>query len=350
MIHISIDSFGKIEDREILIFKLINDNGSSISIINYGAIVLEWFVKDKNGSFDDIILGCLDLAAYQARHPYFGCVVGRVANRINNGQFVLNDVEYQLSKNLRNHHLHGGDIGFDRIVFDHQYFVEKDRVTLLFTAKSLARDQGYPGNVDIILSYSYTFDNELIIEYRAMTDEDTPINLTNHCYFNLGGQQHDNILDHSVAIFSQNILETNVDSIPTGNLLSVNDSILDLTSTMVLASQFAKSHPSFDYTNGYDHCYVLDPDRELEKPVAVVTHELSGRELTVFTTEPTIQFYTGNWLDGVNGKNGKYAKYAGLCLETQKYVDAVNQKKFPSIIVKPGDLYYTKTIYRITSK
>ncbi len=346
--HISIGHFGKIEDKDILEFTLTTPHNHQIQILNFGGIVHSWLSPDRFGVYSDILLGCKDLDGYLGEHPYFGCIVGRFANRIDHGKFTLDGLIFQLPTNLPPHHLHGGIIGWHKKVLEHQIFQEKDQITILLTGKSPDGDEGYPGQVEFIVSYTYTADNQLIIEYRAMTSKATPINMTNHAYFNLSGDQNSDIFDHQVLIYADQCVVCKDDLIPTGQLASVSNTLLDLRSEKKTIGQIMdKSKVLFNKANGFDHCYVLKENRDYKQEVATVFHPFSGRRLQVFTSEPAIQLYCGNWLEGIEGKSGAYKEHAGLCLETQHFPDSPNHAHFPNTILRPDELYYSKTIYKV---
>jgi aldose 1-epimerase len=342
--HLSQQLFGTIDGQNVIEFVLTTTDGQSLSLLNYGATMHRWMCYDRAQKQQDILLGCVDLDGYLADHPYFGCIVGRYANRIAHGRFTLDGQNYQLTQNLRGHHLHGGTVGFHRTLFGYQIFQERDRVTVLFTGQSPDGDQGYPGTLDYMISYTYTDDNELIIEYRAMTTAPTPVNLTVHPYFNLSGGK--DILDHEVRIASDAVTAVDEDIIPTGDLLQVGGSRLDLRTTQTIGKVMDTSDPLMRATKGFDHNYIL-VDHAEDQVVASVLHRESGRCLEVMTTAPAVQLYTGNWLDGIIGRGGTYIDHAGLCLETQWWPDSPNHPHFPNTILQPNQLYFSRTIYRV---
>jgi aldose 1-epimerase len=349
MAHVSTSIFGQINNQDIVRIKIVNPSGSYIDVLNYGCIIHAWACPDREGIIKDILLGCTDIEGYKDRHPYFGCVVGRYANRINRGKFSLDGIDYQLSTNLGNHHLHGGEVGFDRIVFDYEIVHGAEEVTLIFRALSPDGDQGYPGNLNIMVIYTYTHSNELIIRYLAETDKPTPINLTNHCYFNLSGNPSKDILDHEIFIQASNFLAVDKDIIPTGELHKVKNTPLDLQKPITISKQMDINSNYFNITKGWDHCYMIDHIPEVDV-VASCYHPASGRFLEVKTTKPYIQFYTGNWLGGVKGKFGSYKDYSGFCLETQYAPDAMNHENLGNVLLKPNETYSSMTTYSILLK
>jgi aldose 1-epimerase len=343
--HISIGSFGQYKGRDILIFTIEGNNGDQVQILDYGATLHSWITSDKFGKKADIIVGSPDLEGYLGQHPYFGCVVGRYANRINQGCLELEGKSIQLTTNLRNHHLHGGSEGWNRQIFDYQIFKEQDYITIMFTGNSENGDQGYQGNVEFSISYTYTKDNEFIMEYRAISDAPTPINLTNHAYFNLSGEAS-TILGHNVRISAKAFLEYNDDLIPTGQILLTENTPLDINESQIIGDVMDLNHPLINMAKGFDHCFILDAYKEGDV-IATAHHPASGRRLQVTTTEPAIQLYCGNWLSGSKSKSGILEDYSGLCLETQHYPDSPNHAHFPNTILKPGELFYSKTSYLI---
>lgn len=332
--------------QEVVLFTISTSENESISITNFGGIVHSWFCKDNKGQIADVLLGCASIHDYLDRHPYFGCIVGRYANRIALGCFSLDGKKYSLNTNLNGHHLHGGYLGFDRKVWSPELITFDDQVQIILTSTSCDGEEGYPGNLNLKIIYTYTSLNELIIEYFANTDQPTPINLTNHCYFNLSGDQNRTIIDHMIFIRSKFITEADKDLIPTGNDKSIIGSILDFSTCTSLSKGLMMMPMELSISKGYDHNYILEP-ATFTTPAAVVIHPDSGRRMQIFTDQPGIQLYTGNWLSGVKGKSGMYCDYAGLCLETQHFPDSPNHPLFPNTILRPNDQYYTKTIYKI---
>lgn len=344
-------TFGKSsEGKEASLFTLTNSNGLKAKITNYGGIVTELWVPDKDGKFADVVLGHDSLKGYLDGHPYFGCITGRVANRIAKGKFTIDGKEYTVAINNGPNHLHGGKMGFDKVLWtasSYQSDNELAKLTLRYRSKD--GEEGYPGNLDVIVTYELTNSNALVIKYMAIpADKATPINLTNHSYFNLAGHSSGDILGHRVQIFADSYTPTDETLIPTGKIEPVKGTPFDFTSTKEVGKDIKalKGEPV-----GYDVNYVLRGGGAKEPKLAVrVTEPKSGRVMDVLTTEPGVQLYTGNFLDGKDkGKVGAvYKQYAALCLETQHFPDSVNQKEFPSTIYKPGVNYQQTTIFRFT--
>jgi aldose 1-epimerase len=338
--------WGNIDNSDIILFKFSGSSGQYIEITNFGGIVHSWFCLDKNGKLEDILLGCKDLEGYQNRHPYFGAIIGRCANRIAHGKFSLDGQDYTLQCNLPPHHLHGGNVGFDKKIWDYEIINDAHQATLILKTVSQDGEEGYPGNLDLCVQYTYTDENQLIIKYEASTDKATPINLTNHGYFNLSGNTEKNILDHEMFIQSNHITESDSFLIPTGNFLDITDTVLDFSTSTKIGQRMDIGHELLKHQKGYDHNFLLDNGNKNE-PVAIVKESISGRILKVYTDRPAIQLYTGNWLYGVDGKNGTYQDYAGFCLETQSYPDAPNHSNFPDSILRPGDTFNSETSYQV---
>ena len=343
---IAMSAFSHADGKKVHLFTLQNIHGQTIQITNYGGIVHSWKSPDKHEIVSDILLGCTDLNGYLKRHPYFGAVIGRYANRIAHGKFELNGHVYQLQKNLLPHHLHGGENGFDRKVWDFDTFSSDHQCTLSLTTQSAHLEEGYPGHMELKVNYTFTDDNELRIEYFARSDRDTVINLTNHCYFNLSGDQHNDILDHEVKINAEVYTQSDETLIPTGTLLPVAGTNLDFNNFHAISERIFSEDPILKVANGYDHNFVLNA-HPFDMPVAEVRHKHSGRRLQVYTDQPGVQLYTGNWLKGVDGKIGQYGNYAGFCLETQHFPDSPNHAAFPTTLLKKGENFYSKTIYKV---
>ncbi len=337
--------FGKFENESITQYTLTNPAGMQVSIINYGGTVTNILAPDKDKIMGDMVLGFDSLPGYlQKGNPYFGCLVGRYGNRIAKGKFVLDKTAYQLPLNDHGNTLHGGTRGFDKVVWKANKPAGDSSLRLTYTSKD--GDQGFPGNLSVTVVYTLTSDNALQIAYSATTDKATPINLTNHCYFNLSGGKEPTILDHEVTIYADKY--TAVDSllIPTGQLPYVKGTPMDFT----VSKKVGKDIDSVK--GGYDHNWVLNRKGTGLDQVASIYDPGSGRLLEVFTTEPGLQFYTGNFLDStLKGKNNQvYVKHAALCLETQHFPDGPNQASFPNTILRPGETYRHVTQYRFSVK
>ncbi len=338
--------FGKYADKEIYRFTLINQKGNSVSVINYGATITSWIIQQKEGSSRNIVVGSDDLQAYLADTAYFGSTVGRYANRIANGSFSINGHKYRLARNDGENHLHGGYKGFDKAVWDAEITGEEEPVLRLHY---LSRDgeEGYPGNLDVWTEIGYTDDDELVIAYTASTDKPTPVNITNHCYFNLAGNTEGGILEHSLRLNADYFTPLNEHQIPTGKLVCVHDTPNDFRKCKPIRTDIDQAKPE-----GYDHNFVLNKNGSALSLAATLTDPSNVLMLSVFTTEPGLQLYTGNLLDGsFKNRDGKpVTKYGALCLETQHYPDSPNQPAFPSTILSPGNKYFSKTVYKVSTE
>jgi aldose 1-epimerase len=333
------------ENKVIYLYTLINDNRMVIKVTNYGGIVTELWAPDRNGVLDDVVLGYDNLTDYQVNKPYFGCIVGRCANRIANSRFNIDDNEYKLSANIGKNHLHGGLIGFNKVVWDSEPDSNEESVKIKLKYFSRDKEEGYPGNLLTNVAYSLNNQNEFQILYEATTDKATPINLTHHSYFNLSGVSSLDILDHEVMINADQYTSTDGDSIPTGKLTNLRNSSFDFTTSRRIGDKINQIE------GGYDHNFVLNKGAEKYSLAARAIDPLSGRMMEVLTTEPGLQFYTGNYLNGKEkGKKGiSYNKHHGFCLEAQQYPDSPNQPNFPSSIIQPGSVYNQKTVYKFNS-
>jgi aldose 1-epimerase len=342
------ESFGKTPDgRQVDLYTLTNANGLKARITNYGGIVVSFEVPDSNGKVADVTLGYDKLDGYiKNNSPYFGVTVGRYANRIGKAKFVLNGVEYKLAANNGENHLHGGIKGFDKVVWDANEVKTKDGAGLKLTYKSKDGEEGYPGNLTCSVTFTLTKNDELKISYEAVTDKPTVVNLTNHAYWNLAGQGSGDILGHELMLNADKYTPVDKGLIPTGEIKSVKDSPMDFTKPMTIGSRIDKVE------GGYDHNYVLKSGGGALSLAARVYESKSGRVMEVYTTEPGIQLYSGNFLDGtITGKAGKvYKKHYGFCLETQHFPDSPNKPEFPSVVLNPGEKYTTVTVYKFSTK
>jgi aldose 1-epimerase len=341
------EPFGRLKDgREVSLFTLSNRSNTTVKITNYGGIITAILTPDQNGKPDDIVLGFNTLDEYLAKHPYFGALIGRYGNRIAKGKFTLNGKEYRLAINDGENHLHGGLFGFDKVIWEATDLRNSAEVGLRLSYFSKDGEEGYPGNLHTTVTYLLNDQNELKISYEAATDQPTVVNLTNHAYFNLAGEGSGDILDHEAMINANRYTAVTDDLIPTGELKPVQDSAMDFTVSKPIGADINK------VKGGYDHNYVLNKNNDKELSLAAkVLEPKSGRTLEVFTTEPGVQFYTGNSLDGaLIGKAGKpYGKHGGFCLETQHFPDSPNQPGFPSTLLNPGDIYQQITIYKFSA-
>lgn len=344
---ITSEVFGTLADGQtVSLYTLVNANGMKVKITNYGGIVTSLEVPDKNGKFEDIVLGYDKLDGYLEDSPYFGALIGRYGNRIGKGKFTLNGKTYTLATNNGANHLHGGLKGFDKVVWDAEIVKTENSVGLKLSYLSKDGEEGYPGNHSCSVTYTLTDENELKIDYEATTDKPTPVNLTHHGYFNLAGQGNCDILNHVMMINADKYTPVDDGFIPTGELKAVKDTPMDFTTPEKIGARIEQ------VKGGYDHNYVLNNQSGKMALAARVYEETSGRVMDVFTTEPGIQFYSGNFLDGtITGKSGKvYHKYYGFCLETQHYPDSPNKPKFPSVILNPGETYTHHTVYKFYTK
>jgi aldose 1-epimerase len=345
--------FGNMVDgTPVDLYTLTNANGVEARVSNYGGTVVSLVVPDRNGAFEDVVLGFDTLEEYVEKSLYFGCIVGRYANRIAKGRFTLDGVEYTLAQNDGENHLHGGIKGFDKVVWQAKQFERDDAVGLELAYLSKDGEEGYPGNLSVKVIYSLTDDDELKIEYSATTDRPTVVNLTNHSYFNLAGQVSRDILGHELTIYADRFTPVNGTLIPTGELRSVVGTPLDFSEPVAIGSRIEQDYDQLRFGKGYDQNWVLDnPEGSLT--LAARVHEpTSGRIMEVYTTEPGLQFYSGNFLDGTaTGKGGiVYHKRFGLCLETQHYPDSPNKPGFPSVVLRPGEEYVQTTVYKFSAR
>ncbi|MBD2724646.1 aldose epimerase family protein [Hymenobacter armeniacus] len=340
-------SFGKTTDgTEVQLFTLANASGVKATITNYGGILTSLLVPDKDGKLGDVILGFDNVSGYQSPEyqkagPYFGALIGRYGNRIKGGKFTLDGKEYTLAKNNGPNSLHGGLKGFDKVIWQAEPASSADGQSLKLSYVSKDGEEGYPGNLNVTVVYTLTNDNALRIDYTATTDKATPINLTNHAYFNLNHGAGKDILGHEVTLPADRYTVVDATLIPTGELRPVKGTPFDFTTPHAIGERIAQ------VPGGYDHNWVLNTATG-SHAAATVYEPTTGRTLEVTTDEPGIQFYTGNFLDGtLKGKGGTvYGKHAGFCLETQHFPDSPNQPKFPNTILKPGETYHTVSTYK----
>ena len=338
------------------LYTLFNRNGTRIQLTNYGATIMSISVKDRNGKFDDVALGynCVEDYMNSGDKSYFGAVIGRYCNRIADGTFKLESETHSLAKNDFPNHLHGGIIGFDKVVWTGKRVNGDGFTGVGFTVLSEDGEEGYPGNLQCTVVYKLTEADELVIEYSAKTDKATAVNLTNHTYFNLAGEGNGSILNHRVRINADRYTPVCETLIPTGVIAPVKNTPFDFTTEKIIERDISVDNQQLKFCLGYDHNFIINKSVGSDKIVLGATVYLpqNGRFLEVFTEEPGIQFYTGNFLDGrLTGKSGKrYIHRGGLCLETQHYPDSPNQPRFPSTILQPGETYSTRTIFRFSVK
>ena len=345
--------FGKTADgKAVEIYTLTNSKGSEAQIITYGGTVVSLKVPDKSGKLGDVVLGFDSVADYEKHTSYMGALIGRYGNRIAKGRFTLNGNPYVLAVNNGENHLHGGLKGYDKVVWTARPSTDANGANLELTYLSPDGEEGYPGNLNIKVVYSLTEKNELKIVYSAITDKDTVVNLTHHSYFNLAGAGRGDILGHELRLNANKFTPTDSGSIPTGELRDVKGTPFDFTQATAIGLRINQDDQQLKYGQGYDHNYVLNKTGNGLSLAATVYEPKSGRVMEVFTTEPGLQFYTGNFLDvSVTGKSGQsYLKNTGFCLESQHYPDSPNKPKFPSTTLKKGQRYSTTTIYKFSAR
>lgn len=335
----------------VYMYTLSNTKGMQAQVISYGGILTSLTAPDRSGKYADVVLGLHDLASYQREGGYYGAIIGRYGNRIGGAQFTLEGKTYSLPKNNGDNALHGGLKGFDKRVWNAREVSDPTGKTLELTYVSKDGEEGYPGTLSARVSYTVTPANELKIEYSATTDRPTIVNLTNHSYFNLAGAGSGDILKHQVTIYADSFTPVDQGLIPTGEIKPVKGTPFDFISAHAIGERIGQNDPQLQYGKGYDHNYVLRSRKGLAK-AAEVYDPGSGRVMEVWTTEPGVQFYTGNNLrDSLKGKEGKtYARRGALCLETQHYPDSPNKRTFPATELKPGATYRTTTVYKFSAR
>ncbi len=329
-------------------FNLKNANGMEVRLASYGARITSIKVPDRNGAMVDVVLGFDIVEPYRSsvKKPYLGATLGRYAGRIADGRFTLDGVDHVLAQNSAPNHNHGGVTGFDKVVWD----AKQIRNGVQFDYTYPDGEEGYPGTLKARVTYTLTDANELIIDYRATTDRATPVNLSNHTYFNLAGEGSDTVLDHELMIEAEEMLAIDKTSVPTGKITSVAATPFDFRMSKPVGRDIDQTNEQLANGSGYDHTFVLNPKKGAKKPAATLYEKTSGRKMQVFTDQPGLQLYTANFLDGsLNGKSGKpYLKRGSLCLETQHFPDSPNQPRFPNTILRPGETYQTRTIYQFS--
>src|SRR2546427_12935830 len=346
------ESFGKTPDgQDADIYTLTNSGEAEVKITNYGGIVTSLKVRDRNGKLDDIVLGFDNLDAYLKGHPYFGAIIGRYGNRIAKGRFTLHGVEYKLAVNNGENHLHGGIKGFDKVVWNAKPRKLANGAALELTYLSKDGEEGYPGNLSVKVIYTLTNANELKIDYSATTDKDTVVNLTHHSYFNLAGQGNGDILNHRLFLNAARFTPTDAGSIPTGELRSERGTPFDFTRATTIGARINQDYEPLRLGKGYDHNFILNGIMGRLRRSARVYEPTTGRVMEVWTTEPGMQLYTGNFLDGtLTGKDGTiYQQRYGFCLETQHYPDSPNKPNFPNTVLRKGARYHTTTTFRFST-
>jgi aldose 1-epimerase len=333
--------WGTWSGKPVQLYTLTNKNGVAVSITNYGGTITEWVTPDSKGGKSSIVIGFDSLGGYLQKPPYFGALIGRYGNRIAKGQFKIGSTTYKLAANDGANHLHGGNAGYDKVVWDAMPDSSASQLTLHYVSNDM--EEGYPGTLDITVKYTLNNDNELEIDYTASTNKATPVNLTNHAYFNLTGDVSNLILDHSLEIEADSLTPVDATLIPTGKIEAVKGTPFDFTTATKIGARIDQ------VKGGYDHNWVLNSRGGSMSKVATLSDSISGRKLEVYTTEPGLQFYSGNFLDGTfKNRDGKpIQKHAAMCLETQHFPNSPNQPNFPNTILQPGERYHTTTKYKV---
>ncbi len=351
-IKISVEKYGEIDGKPVNLYTFTNAQGMTVKITNYGAIIQSLTAPDKHGKYEDVTLGYEKLEDYVSDQSYFGCIVGRYGNRIARGRFILDGQEYTLATNNGPNHLHGGLKGFNKVVWQAELIQGQDSSGLKLTYLSKDGEEGYPGNLHCTVLFVLNNNNELQIEYQATTDKPTVVNLTHHDYFNLSGNGKRNVLDHQLWINADYFTPVDETLIPTGELAPVKGTPFDFTTPTPIGARIHEKNQQLEYGHGYDHNWVLNQADGTLKLQASLYDPVSGRLLEIYTQEPGLQFYSGNFLDGrISGKYGvKYTRNYAAVLETQHFPDSPNHPNFPSTILRPGEVYKTKTLYRFSVK
>jgi len=347
-------SFGKTPDGTTIdLYALKNKNGVEADIITFGATLVSLKAPDRSGNMADVVLGYKDIDGYVSDKAYLGATVGRYANRVANGKFTLDGKTYELPKNDGNNTLHGGIKGFNKRVWTAHEVSSANGQAVRFSYLSKDGEEGFPGNLKVDVTYSLSNDNALRIEYSATTDKDTVVNLTNHAYFNLAGEGSGDILGTELTLRANQFTPVSESLIPTGELRAVKGTPFDFTTAHAIGERIEQDEEQLKFGKGYDHNWVVNRTRVAAPALAAEAHDpKSGRLLQVLTTEPGIQLYTGNFLDGsIHGKSGAaYNRRNAFCLETQHFPDSPNQPKFPSTVLKPGQRFHSVTIYKLSAK
>jgi aldose 1-epimerase len=351
--RITKEPFGTTADGTTVdLYTLTNANGCEVTITNYGGIVVSLRVPDREGNLSDVVLGFDSFESYLGSHPHFGALVGRYGNRIGKAKFTLDGVEYTLAANNGENHLHGGLVGYDKVVWEAEVVEDDDGPALRLEYLSPDMDEGYPGSLSMEVLYRLTDDNDLRIDYRATTDKKTVVNLTHHSYFNLENGGASAVLGHELMIVADRFTPVDEGLIPTGELRSVEGTPMDFRQPVAIGARIDQEDEQLVYGRGYDHNWVLNNQDGTLALAARVYEPVTGRVIEVYTTEPGLQFYAGNFLDGSQvGKGGvAYEHRSGFCLETQHFPDSPNRPEFPSTVLEPGEVYTQKTIYKFSTK
>ncbi len=345
-------NFGTVNGKNVYLFTIKNSKGMTAEITNYGGTLVSLRVPDNKGKFDDVVLGYDNLEDYLKYKSFFGATIGRFANRIGNSVFELNGIKYNVAKNDGKNHLHGGVVGFDKVVWEEQLQKEEVIDSIEFAYLSVDGEEGYPGNLNVRVKYTITEDNELKIEYYAISDKDTIVNLTNHSYFNLSGHNSGDILKHKIMINADKFTINDKESIPTGEITEVNNTPMDFRELTLIGENISSSYEQIVFGGGYDHNFIINNSGNKLEKAAEVYDEKSGRVMEVYTTKPGVQFYSGNFLKGLEPGKGatSYVKRSGLCLETQYFPNSTLHKNFPSPMLKAEEKYEHCTIYKFSAK
>lgn len=346
--NITNETWGTTRDgQSVTLYTLRNEKGMEAMITNYGGIIVSLKVPDKTGALADVVLGFDNLADYETKSPFFGCITGRYANRIAKGKFSLNGQEYTLAVNNSSNHLHGGKVGFDKKVWLASPIKNAKGIGIEMRYTSADGEEGYPGKLECLVTYLLSNNNALEISYNATTDKTTVVNLTNHSYFNLAGEGNSNILNHEMTIHADNYTPTDDTMIPTGAIESVKGTPLDFGSPHKIGERIGENFKPLIQGLGYDHNFVISGAIGL-KTAAHVKDTISGRVLEVLTTEPSVQFYTGNHLNVTGKKGHHYQSRDGFCLETQHFPDSPNRPEFPTSVLHPGETYQHTCVYKFS--
>ncbi len=353
LVSVKKQSFGKtIDGNEVHQYILKNKKGMEISVINYGGIITSWKAKNRDGIYQDIVLGFDNIYDYETKNPYFGALIGRYGNRIAKGKFSIDDKNYTLATNNDVNHLHGGNKGFDKVIWDVDEILGDSSASLVLKYMSSDMEEGYPGNLNVKVIYTLNNNDELSVTYEADTDKTTIVNLTQHSYFNLSGDFNQDISNHDLKINADSFLPVDSTLIPTGEIRNVIETPFDFLQPKKVGRDIEKNNEQINYGNGYDHCWVLNNYSDGLRFVASAYDDSSGRLLEVYSDQPGIQFYSGNFLDGsLKSKyEGNYDFRSGFCLETQNFPNSPNENSFPSPLLKPGEKYLSETIFRFSIK
>lgn len=342
--------FGKLENGENVYKYLLKNDKCEVELITYGGIITSIKVPDLNGNLIDVALGFNDFDSYLEGHPYFGAIVGRYANRIDNGSFSIDDNDYSIPINNNGTSLHGGIKGFDKVNWNVVSYdsINHNSIKLNYLSKHM--EEGYPGNLNTYVKYTLTDDNELVVEYQAETDKPTVLNLTQHTYFNLSGESSGDILDHNLLINADSFLPVNEKIIPTGEIKSVENTPFDFRKIKKIGKDINIEDRQLKLGNGYDHCWVLNDYNKKSRKIGEVNSNKTKINMEIFSDLPGVQLYTGNFLDGsLNSKKDlKYINRSGFCLETQFYPNSPNNQNFPSTKLEPGKIFYSKTSFKFS--